>query len=158
MNPHDEQQLEAAISRELKALPNLRAPAALAARVMAMIEQRQALPWYRRAWQTWPMPLRAVAFAGLLAAFAVLCYGSWILVQLPAVASAAGTVAGWFSSLGLIWKTLGVLAAAAGHALQSLGPLTLICGGMVLVVGYATCVGLGTVFVRFVMRAPLSVR
>jgi hypothetical protein len=158
MNPHDEQQLEAAVNRELKTLPTLRAPASLAARVMAEIERRQALPWYRRAWLTWPMPLRAVSFAGLLAAFGALCYGSWALVQSPAVMTASRTVGGWLASLGAIWKAGAVLVAAAGHALQSLGPITLICGGMMLVASYALCVGLGTVYVRLALRVPASVR
>ena len=58
MNPDYDKQLEAAISRELKALPELAAPAALASRVMAAIEQRARVPWYRRSWQTWPVALR----------------------------------------------------------------------------------------------------
>jgi hypothetical protein len=148
MNPHDETRLEAAIDRELKALPGLRAPASLVSRVMATIEQASALPWYRRAWQTWPLSLQAVSMLTLLCAFTGLCIASWQLVHTPAVASAGHTVSGWVNSLGAICKVAGVVVNAAGHALQSLGPAVLVGGALAVGVGYAACVGLGTVYVR----------
>jgi len=148
MNENKNSQLEAAVDRELKALPNLRAPQTLLPRVMAVIEQRAGLPWYRRAWQTWPLPLQAVSMLVLLVAFAGLCLGSWQLVHAPAVASATSEASGWFRTLSRSLSTLGVLANALVLAVRSLGPLVLLGIMMALLLGYAACVGFGTLYVR----------
>jgi hypothetical protein len=115
---------------------------------MATIEQPAALPWYCRAWQTWPLSLQAVSMLALLAMFAGLCFASWQLVHTPAVASAGHAVGGWVNSLGTIWNAAGVVVSAAGHALRSLGPAVLVGGALAVGIGYAACVGLGTVYVR----------
>lgn len=148
MNPHDERHLETAVDRELKALPHLRAPRTLLPRVRAAIEQRAASSWYHRAWQTWPPALQAVSMLALLAAFAGLCYGSWQLVHTPAFAAVTTEVGGWFGALGAVWKSLGVLAGAGAVVLRSLNPVVLISCGISLLLGYALCVGLGTLYVR----------
>jgi hypothetical protein len=148
MNENENPRLEATIDRELKALPNLRAPSSLVSRVMATIEQRAALPWYRQAWQTWSMPLQVVSTLVLLAAFGGLCFGSWQLMHAPAVASATTEAGGWFKLLNGALNTLGVLAKALTLAVKSLGPLVL-CGiVMAMLAGYAACVGFGTLYVR----------
>jgi len=148
MNPHDEKQLEAAISRELKALPNLRAPRSLAAHVMATIEQRQAVPWYRLAWQDWPLPLRAIAGLVLVASFSGLCFLSWQFVRTPDFAAASGKVGSLFAGCGVIWNALGVLKNALLLVVKNLNPAILIGCGVALALGYAMCLGLGTVYVR----------
>ena len=148
MNDNENPRLEAAIDHELKALPDLRAPQTLLPRVMAELKQRTALPWYRRAWQTWPMPLQLVSALVLLAAFGGLCFGSWQLTHAPAVASAASEASGWFRLLSGAVSILGVLANALVLAVKSLGPFVL--GGILLAVlaGYAACIGFGTLYVR----------
>jgi hypothetical protein len=148
MNENENSRLEAAVDRELKALPNLRAPQRLLTRVMAVIEQRAVLPWYRRAWQTWPVSLQVVSLIVLLVAFGGLCFGSWQLVHAPAVTAAAGEASGWFRILSTGFSTLGVLANALALAVKSLGPLALFGIGMALLLGYATCIGFGTLYVR----------
>jgi hypothetical protein len=148
MNENQNSRLEAAVDRELKALPNLRAPQRLLTRVMAVIEQRAVLPWYRRAWQTWPVSLRLASMLFLLVAFAGLCFGSWQLVHAPVVASAVSIASGWVRILSTAWSTLGVLANALALAFKSLGPLAFFGIGMALLLGYATCIGFGTLYVR----------
>jgi hypothetical protein len=150
MNENEIPLLEAAVDRELKALPILRAPKTLRPRVMAVIEQRAALPWYRRAWQTWPMSLQVVSLLVLLGAFGGLCFGSWQLVHAPTVAAAASEASGWFGILSTAFSTVGVLANALALAVKSLGPLMLFGIGMALLLGYATCIGFGTLYVRLV--------
>jgi hypothetical protein len=154
MNPHDEKQLEAAISRELKALPKLRSPSSLAARVMATIEQRQAVPWYRQSWQYWPLPVRAIAALVLVAAFSGLCILSWQFVRTPDFVAASGRVGSLYGSLGVIWNAVGVLKSALFLAVKSVNPAILVGCGVALALGYAMCLGLGTVYVRlgFVRR------
>ena len=55
MNPNHETELEALVDRELKSLPPLAAPPSLAPRILAALAARAAVPWYRRAWQEWPI-------------------------------------------------------------------------------------------------------
>jgi len=148
MNEHENSQLEAAVHRELKALPNLRAPQSLLPRVMEVIEQRATSPWYRRDWQTWPLPLQVISMSVLLAAFAGLCFESWQVVHVPAVVSATNEAGGWFRVLSRSLSTFGVVANALLLAVRSLGPLTLSGIIMALLLGYAACVGFGTLYVR----------
>lgn len=99
------------LSRRLKAVPGLKAPASLLPRVMAAAAQRGALPWWKRAWWTWPVPARA-AYAGLLAFPAVLV-----------LAWAGPAVHGWAAGLGAgsllagAWRLGAPLAKALGTVL-----------------------------------------
>jgi hypothetical protein len=151
MNENEKLQLEAAVDRELKALPDLRAPHLLLPRVMAVIEQHADLPWYRRAWQMWSLPLQAVSLLVLLAAFAGLCFGTWQLLQVQAVVSAASAASGWFQMISTASSTLGVLTKALALALQSLGPRMLFGIIAALLLGYAACVGFGILYVRLAL-------
>jgi hypothetical protein len=154
MNPEYEKQLEEAVRRELNTLDELQAPAGLAQRVMRAIELRAAAPWYRRAWQTWPVPLQIASAAVLLAAFGMLCYGSWQFTQTTMFASASHTAGGVLDFFGLVWRTVCLVASSIVLAVKSLGPVVIAGITMVLLAAYAVCVGLGTVYVRlaFVRR------
>lgn len=151
MNSRDAQRLAAAIDRELKALPLHRAPATLAPRVLAALAERTARPWYRRAWQTWPWPLQAVSLGALGAGFAGLCLAAWQLPRLPALASAARTVGGWLGSLEVFRNAAAALVTAAGHVIQSCGTTTLVGIATMLLLSYALCVGLTTVYLRLAL-------
>ena len=148
MNPDYNKQLEAAISRELKALPELTAPAVLANRVMAALEQRARVPWYRRSWQTWPMALQAVSLVVLLALFGGLCLGGWQLSQAEATTLALHRVGEWFSGLSMIGNTFNVLVSAAVLVVKKLGTGFIVTCLVAAGIGYAVCVGLGTVYFR----------
>ena len=148
MNPEYEKELAAWVDRELKALPTLRAPETLVSRVMATLEQRAALPWYRRSWQTWPVALQAAFMVVLLAGFGGVCVASWQCVHTPAFASVSREVVGLFSFLGTAWKTVNVLLSAVALAFKSLGSAVVIGSIVALLFGYAMCVAFGTVYVR----------
>jgi hypothetical protein len=148
MNAEYEKQLEAGIRRELNALGELEAPPEIARRVMRVVGQRAAAPWYRREWQTWPLALRGGSLAGLLAAFTLICFGSWRLAHFAALTPAARQVSGWVSLADTVWNAANALANALGLAFRSLGPVVLTGGAVMLLVSYATCVGLGTVYWR----------
>ena len=158
MNPDYDKQLEAAISRELKALPELAAPGALANRVMAAIGQRARVTWYRRSWQTWPLALQGVLLVGLLAAFALLCFGGWQLAHFTMLTPAAREVSGWFSLVNAVWNAANTLATALGLAFRSLGPAVITGIAVMLLASYAACVGLGTVYWRLAFCASLKER
>jgi hypothetical protein len=146
MNPDYDKQLEVEISRELKALPELAAPAALVDRVMAAIEQRATVPWYRRSWQTWPAALQTASLVVLLALFGGLCLAGWELSQAEAATRVVHRVGEWFSGLSVIGNTLNVLANAAALAVKKLGTGFIIACLVLAGLGYALCVGLGTVY------------
>jgi hypothetical protein len=148
MNPEYEKQLEAAIDRELKGLGELSAPATLALRIMRTLEQRAAPPWYRRAWQTWPVAGQVASLTALFVVFGGVCFGVVELFQAASTTAPAHQIGGWLSGVGAVLKTPAVLAEVAVLALRQLGmPLLVGCiAGMVL--AYVACIGLGTVWLR----------
>jgi hypothetical protein len=148
MNPDYEKQLEAEIGRELKALPELTAPDALVNRVLRTLEQRARLPWYRRSWQTWPVAWQAASFAMLLALFGGLCLGGWELSQTGTATFALHRAGEWFSGLNVITNTLNALAGAAVLIVKKLGTGFIAAALVFAGLGYALCVGLGTVYFR----------
>jgi hypothetical protein len=148
MNPDYNKQLEAAISRELKALPELTAPAVLANRVMATLEQRARVPWYRRSWQTWPVAMQAASLVVLLALFGGLCLGGWQLSQTGTATLALHRVGEWFSGLSMIGNTFNVLVSAAVLVVKKLGTGVIATCLVAAGIGYSMCVGLGTVYFR----------
>jgi hypothetical protein len=148
MNPDYENQLEAAISRELKALPELSAPGALANRVMAAIKQRARVPWYRRSWQTWPVALQAAALVILLALFGGLCVAGWQLSQTGTATLALRRVGEWFAGLGVIQNIFNVLANAAVLVVKKLGTGVIVACLVAAGTAYAMCIGAGTVYFR----------
>jgi len=148
MNPDYDKQLDATISRELKALPELAAPGVLANRVMAALGQRARLPWYRRSWQMWPVNLQAVSLVVLLALFGGLCLAGWELSQAEATTFALHRVGEWFSGLSMIENTFNVLESAAVLVVKKLGTGFIVTCLVAAGIGYAMCVGLGTVYFR----------
>src|SRR5208282_359010 len=148
MNAESEKQLEVRVRRELDALGELQAPPELMRRVMRVIERRAALPWYRREWHAWPPALQAGSLAGLLAAFAFLCYGTSHLARFAALTPAAREVSGWFSLAGAAWNAVNVLTNAVELAFRNLGPAVLIGSAVLLLFCYAACLGLGTIYWR----------
>lgn len=151
MNPDYEKQLEAAIDRELKGLGELPAPATLVSRVMRAVEQRAGRPWYRRAWQTWPAPLRAASLAALLVVFGGICFGVVGLSQAASASAPAHQLGGWLASVGAVFKTLGVLAEAVVLAVRHLGMVLLIGCIVGIALAYAACLGLGTAWMRLAL-------
>jgi succinate dehydrogenase/fumarate reductase cytochrome b subunit len=148
MNAEYEKQLEAVVRRELDALGELEAPPEIARGVMRVIEQRAALPWYRREWQAWPLVLQGASLVGLLSAFVFLCFGSSQLARYATLTPAAREVSGWFSLADAAWNTVNVLTNAMELAFRSLGPTVLIGSAVMLLLCYATCLGLGTIYWR----------
>ena len=151
MNPEYEKQLEASVQRELIALGDLQAPRGLAARTIRLIEQRAAVTWYRRDWQTWPALWRVASMATLLAMFGGLCFGVLELSQVARASEAGQQASEWFAGLAVLWKAAGALVSALALAIQQLGMGVIIGFVLVVAVGYAACFGLGTAYVRFAM-------
>ena len=148
MNFDYEKRLETAVDRELKQLPELLAPHTLIMRVMKAIEARLGLPWYRQSWQMWSPALRTTSLAILVALFSGLCFGTWKLTHLESVAATTASVGHWFGGFGVIWHAAAALVSALVVAVKQLGTGFLVAIFAALTLGYALCVGLGTVYLR----------
>ena len=83
MDPAD---LERLIDRELRALPQPRAPRTLLPRVLAAVDEAARQPWYSRTWLTWPVGAQVASVVLLLATLG----GAALL--LPTVQAAAGAL------------------------------------------------------------------
>lgn len=148
-SPHDKQ-LERAVDRALKSLPELSAPDTLLSRVMAALGSQPVLPWYRRPWPTWPVRWRAVSFAVLLVVFGALCFGGIALSRQPWMISAMSEPVRWVTDLGVFCNLLQVLGQVVFAVVQKLGTRFMVACALVAASSYCTCIGLGTVLVRFV--------
>jgi hypothetical protein len=148
VNQEYEKRLEAEIDRALKGLPEMAAPRLLVSQVMAALQQRARLPWYRQSWQMWPLPLRVVSLLVLLAVFGALCFAGWKLPHTTAFAAAMHSVSGWFSGAATLWHALNVLAGALVLTVKHFGTGFMIACLAAVALGYAMCVSLGTVYVR----------
>ncbi len=148
MNSNPDQQLESAIHRKLKALPELTAPDAMASRVMAAIERELHLPWYRRSWAMWPAGVQVAAFAVMLVLFGGLFFAGWELSHGETVAQAGHRVGQWFSGFSAIGNLLNILASSVVLVVKKLGTtfsvVCLVAAGL----GYAIFLSLGTVYFR----------
>jgi hypothetical protein len=117
-NPHDK--LEASIDRVLRSVPQHRSPVGFEARVLAEIARRQALPWWRQSYRSWPVAMRAAFFfgsavaAGLAVSTLVLLFRAQPLADL-----AVGSVA-WLREIS---SGLGYLAGIARSAASSIPTL-----------------------------------
>ncbi len=143
------QTLEQDIDRELKRLKDLPAPRSLIPGVLARIEARAAQTARRHCWQSWPTPVRAVCFILLLALFGGLCFGAWQLWQLGSAQLAAGKLATWLAPIGAVWSVICAVGTAAVALVTHLGTGFLVACLTVAAFSYLTCVGVGTLMVRF---------
>lgn len=153
MNPEYERQLEISVRRELEALDELPAPPALANRILRAVEQRAALPWYRRSWVAWPLAGRLASLSVLLLAFAGLCWGGWAVMHgamLPAWMSSL------FESTAALWRTAVVLGNTVASLFSHLGTGVLVGGAVAMFVAWVICIGLGTAYVRLAMRPAVN--
>lgn len=151
MNPKPENELEALVDRELKSLPPLSAPPKLAPRILAALAARAEAPWYRRAWQTWPLPLQGASLAILLALFGTICFGGWRLFQSEAVVETSAKVGGVLSVFELMFRTLGVLRDAGVQVIQHIGSGYVMGFAVVALLAYAVCLALGSACARFAL-------
>ena len=154
MNSNYDKQLESAISRELKALPEMNAPAAVANRVMAAIAQLRQVPWYRRSWETWPVALRMASLVVMLALFGGLCLAGGELWRTDTITQAMQRAGHWFSGFSTIGNVLGTLADSAVLVVTKLGTAFIVACLVAAGLGYATFLGLGTVYFRLALAKP----
>jgi len=152
-NDKYQQQLEEELQRELQGLPELKAPQTLSRRIMGAIAARAALPWYKLPWEYWPTPLRVATLACLLTAFGGVCFASWQLTRAAGFSTAMQEVSQVFSGVVALWNALTAIVSALVVVLKHLNTAWLVAIGLSCALGYAACVGLGTMFYRIAFAA-----
>jgi hypothetical protein len=151
MATDDQNGLEQAVDRTLKRLPELSAPETLLLRVMAAIQARESLAWYRQPWQAWPAPLRSLSLTIMLGCFGGLCLAAWQLMQLEGVAALGREVGQLFAGVSAFLNVLGALLHSAVLVAKKLGTGVIVGCLLLVATAYTTCLGLGSVCVRLAM-------
>ncbi len=153
MNDVNEQRLADRVHRELRHLPDRRAPATLAPRVMAAIAARQRAPWWQQAWTDWPQGLRLAFLTFSLGLAGALIAAGWQLPQLNELTAGINHAsADVFANLKPYLAMVLGLGEAVWAILKSAPPHVLWLGAAIIGLGYATCVGLGTLGYRVALN------
>jgi hypothetical protein len=148
MNPQDEQNLERLIHRTLRDLPNRRAPGTLEQRVLAEIERRGALSWWRQGFAHWPVPARVTflilsgGFAKLAIMAAVWAFAGFDSLQFQ---QAFATPYAWMDAGLAVVRAFGDFASVT---VRSIPPLWIYGGLAVIGALYVTLFGLGAAAYR----------
>lgn len=151
--PESDPHWDALLDRELKRLPNRRAPETLIPRVIKVIETRARQPWYRQTWWHWPKLVQVMSLLGvstLLGAIVWVCLGTDAAAMRPL--AGGGAFDSVLAPLAALWSLVGALAGALGLVAKQAGGWALFGGMAVMGAAYLSCVGLGTVFYRVALR------
>lgn len=139
MHREPKDSLEAWADRALKQLPERRAPARFAPKVLAAIQKRQALPWYRRPWLSWPRQFQVLSLGTL----ATLGTGAvWLMSA--ARAAATPVVTNVKQDASTVWNILNALGQAASLAAAQVPSYIWIGLASVILVAWLSCLALGT--------------
>jgi len=148
MNPHEEHKLERLIHQTLRELPRRRAPGTLEARVMAEIERRAALPWWKQGFAHWPVAARG-AFVLVAIGFVKLALmgGVWVMSGFDGLQlqQAFATQFGWMESGLAVVRAIGDFVSVT---LRSIPALWLYGVLAIFAALYAALFGLGAAAYR----------
>lgn len=143
----DEQaRLELMVGRWLSGQPMRHAPPALAGRVLAQLEHRTALPWWRHSFLRWPVAARiGFLLLAIGATKLVLVLNQWGITRLDLVKASAAPEMNWLHSLTGVLSGTGNLLMLV---LQSFSTTWVYGAGIVLAALYVTLFGLGATAYR----------
>lgn len=140
---NNDRKLEQAIHRTLRDLPDRRAPGSLEERVLAELERRAALPWWKRSYVHWPLPARCAFLLGSAVVLkAVIMATIWVMVGFEAgpYNTAFSSSYAWFQALG---DLAGSVVEFVSAVLSTIPRFWLYAGGICLAAMYTTLIGLG---------------
>ena len=150
MKPGFDPRLESLIGAELKQLPPIKAPAHFLPGVLSAIAARARLPWWQRAWWDWPLTAKA-AFLLLALAIAGAFSGGGVMLD-TGFSNYSQQVAERLEPASSLWNTVLTLFNAAGSLVGKIGQPWLLYVAILGGVLYLTCLGLGTVCVRYALK------
>jgi hypothetical protein len=136
---NQEQRLERLIGKTLRELPPRRAPGTLEHRVLAAIEHRAALPWWRKSYLHWPLAVRCAFLiaSGGVAQAVLMMLGDFKIASVIAVFAPQLARLQVFADLAIS------LVDFCRAVVQSIPPLWLYGGLAGICVLYATLFGVG---------------
>jgi hypothetical protein len=150
MNPMgtENDPLEPLIDRTLRSLPPLRAPQSLETRVLAEIERRAALPWWKQSFLRWPLPVRALfVLASLGATKGAVDASMWLMDRLRGL-PIPGAITEPAASLESVATVTSSLTSAVTALFQGIPVHWLYAAGITAAAMYAALVGLGAIAYR----------
>ena len=145
---HSPEQLEKLIHQTLRSLPAQRAPHSLEARVLAAIEARAALPWWKQSFVRWPLAARVAFFVGSAGVAKLGLMGVvWAMAGFDRVqfTSAFSTQFTWIQTTSAVVANVGDFF---GLLYRSIPPLWLYGGLAFVALMYAALFGLGAAAYR----------
>ena len=150
MTPEFDPKLESLLDAELKKLPPIAAPASLLPNVMSAIAARGHVPWWQRAWWDWPLTAKAAFILIALAIVGAFSGGGVMLDE--GVSNYSQQVAERFGPMASLWDTALTILSVGGSLVEKIGQPLLLYGAVFIGLLYLTCLGLGTVCVRYAMK------
>lgn len=144
-----DKQIERVIHRELRQLAELRAPETLVHRVMLAVHAKARQSWWRQPWLTWPLGMRVLSLAVLMASVGLVSYLAGTAWEGLSPLSPSGKIIESFTWIKPIWDTVSALVGAVAVLLRVVGQQFLLIASALLVMVYLACVGIGTVCFRF---------
>lgn len=149
MHPEPEDQLAAALHRELRQLPPHRAPADLLPRVLTALAVAERGAWWERSWFEWPRAMRRLAGAATGIMLATLVGVGLLLLNLDLLLGLA-------DSASEAWGVVGALANALSLLGRAVPTTALFAFGALLAASYLCAIALGTVFFRYTCQRRIN--
>ena len=142
--------LEAVMHRKLRALPEIQAPAGLAAEVMRRLAAPEARPWWRCPWMDWPGLAQIISAAGMSVVVGGACYWRDSLVAVGR--SWSGRIPGISAFGHETWMIGQTLANVLGDFLAAARFPWLAAAAVVVASAYLGVIGVGAVFWQVMAR------
>jgi len=128
LTPEDQAKLAQLIDQTCREQPALNAPRALRSRVFAELERRAALPWWRKSFVNWPLPMRIVfVLAAIGVVQATLNMTLWFNDQLV-VAQPVSRSLSWLQNISAFISFLQSLSDYLGATLLHRIPVSMLYG------------------------------
>ena len=143
-----EKRLEEEVSRQLRELPYLPAPATLSARVMAVIEAREQRKRFQTPWPLWPAPLRYAALLALSVLFAGLCWAGWHLCRSDAAVAVSSELGKCLAGAAALGRGLNTVGGLSVNFVKNLQPAVLLGCLAAMALAYGVLVALVTFYLR----------
>jgi len=145
---HSPEELEKFIHQSLRSLPDRRAPGTLEARVLAAIQARASLPWWKQSFAQWPMAARCVflLLSGGLVKVALMVT-VWVMggFERAAFVEAFSTQFAWLERINSLVASCTESVALVFHSI----PAVWLYGGIACFAGlYLTLFGIGATAYR----------
>jgi hypothetical protein len=150
MKPEFDPQLESLLGAELKKLPPIPAPPSLLSNVMSAIAARDRLPWWQRAWWDWPLMAKAAFLLIALAIAGAFSGGGAVLDE--GVSNYSQQVTEHLGPLTSVWDAALTMLNVAWSLVDKFGQPLLLQAVFCIGLLYLTCLGLGTVCVRYALK------